>query len=153
MLVARPILPLFLLGVLTVGLPASAYAELVRIELGEQVDRGLPRSFEELERRIEAAGYAISYSEPPYYDPYYMYNSGGNAAYVSVSWMQTSIEVTWVELDQPGAAEEYCDNQTVSYGTNSYMQCRAEGRVMVMVWAYDYLPETAIEMITALGGS
>ena len=135
-----------------VCLAVPVQAELVRFELGVDPGRGVPRSYEDFRRRAESLGYAVQWSDPSMYDPYYSVGGGATYGSIAVTAANDTITITWVEFDDAAAAQQQEQELFGLYGTTGYLQFVRSGRIMVQTYSHAGDPAAATRILQALVG-
>lgn len=144
-----------LVGVATVVFavvpPGVADAQFTRVELPSPSTTGVPSRFEELSVRILAAGMTITWQDPPSYDPHFTGSGGAMAATLSADVGRgVFADITWLRLDTLAQREQYVAELVANFGADGYIQWASDGLHVVQVYAHNYDPNTARDVLHRL---
>lgn len=139
------------LGVLFL-LSAPVGAEHLRFELGAAPSLGVPRTFEQLRQRVLEVGGAISWEDPPYFDPYYAVSGGATYASITFGFEQDSITVTWTEFEDLAAAAQHEAEFVTSYGATGWVRFVRSGARFLQAYSNNGDPDVAGRALERIAG-
>jgi hypothetical protein len=122
-------------AVLVAFTPAHVAAELVRLELGADTGAAVPATFEELATRCGAAGFSISWQDPPYYNANFSGVDPASVGSVTALALSDTITFSWIEFDDGAAAARYAAELDTMYAGAGYLRYRLGGRRVLQAFA------------------
>lgn len=144
------VLPI-LIALAVLGSPVTGSTELLRIEVGRSRS-GVPMSFNELEANARGmTDVTVTWTTPPTYNAWYSSYGGANAGSLSLTdGAGETYQVNWALFDDPGAAQQWVQEQLTWAG--GYSRYAVEGRVVVNVYVYSGNGALADAMLAGLSG-
>lgn len=125
---------------------ADGHARVHRALVGQTEGGRVPDTFDEVLRHAERSGWAVLWSNPPSFDPYYA-GSGATVASLGLDRGQgIAVSITWAAFVDAGEAAQFVEEQRAS-AQNGYVAydfaAEIDGRLVVTAHDYGAPPRQA----------
>ena len=131
----------------------SAWATLVRIEVGDSRDRGVPASFDALLERVEQMGFRVTWTQTEIYDAHLSGYGGGTYSSTTVELPNgQQVTVAWFEHDHLHAADAATRDLEAMRSRGAARHFSRQGRVVIEAYTDFGDPALAAETLTQILG-